>query len=258
MSELVLVLHHVPLFVLLLVRAGGLMLVAPILAHAALPILARIAFSVLLALILLPLSLGEPFAAPAGIIGYLPLLVTEAGIGLTLGFAAGVALAALRAAGELIGHQIGMAMAQVAAPDFEGQSTPPGTLFALMGLLFFLGINGHHWLIRGLTLSCRMAPPGACRWSPRIAEILGGQFAGLFAFAVRLAAPVMAIMFLTTVLIALLAKAVPQINLMIVGYPVKVFIGLTVLATTFPLLFPVVGDAFQQLQVDLANLVRAF
>jgi len=258
MSELVLVLRHVPLFVLLLVRAGGLMLVAPILAHAAMPILARIAFTVLLALILLPLSLGQPFAAPAGLIGYLPLLVTEAGIGLALGFAAGVTLAALRAAGELIGHQIGMAMAQVAAPDFEGRSTPPGTLFALIGLLFFLGINGHHWLIRGLALSCRTVPPGACRWSPRIAEILRGQFTGLFVLALRLAAPVMAIMFLTTVMIGLLAKAVPQINLMIVGYPVKVFIGLTVLAATFPLLFPVVGEAFQRLHVQFVTLVHAF
>ncbi len=258
MSEFALLPHHIPLFILLLVRAGGLMLVAPILAHVAMPVLVRVAFSVLLALILLPLSLGQPFVAPAIIFGYVPLLVTEAAIGLVMGFAAGMTLAALRAAGHFIAHQIGMAMSQVAAPDIEGQSTPPATLFGVVGLLMFLGINGHHWFIRGLALSCRLTPPGVARWSPRINDILCGQFSGLFVVALRMAAPVLAIMFLSTVLIALLARAVPQINLMIIGYPVKVFIGLTALASTFPLLFPVASNAFRQMQVDLMRLVYAF
>ena len=70
--------------------------------------------------------------------------------------------------------------------------------------------------------------------------------------------PMLVIDMVVAVAVGLLAKAVPQINLMIVGYPVKVFIGLTVLAATFPLLFPIVGDAFQRLQMQLVNLVNAF
>jgi flagellar biosynthetic protein FliR len=79
----------------------------------------------------------------------------------------------------------------------------------------------------------------------------------MFLFALRAVAPLMGIMFLVNIVLALMAKAVPQMNILVVGYPVKVFVGVLALALTFPLTWPVMHDAFYDLHAQLIALSRA-
>ena len=88
-------------------------------------------------------------------------------------------------------------------------------------------------------------------------SVLGG-FSGLFTLALRVAAPVLGIMFMLNLVLGLLAKAVPEMNILMIGYPVKVLVGTGAMVLTFPLTWPVMRDAFQGLQQQLVTLAHSF
>ena len=131
------------------------------------------------------------------------------------------------------------------------------TFFDTFCLLLFLAVDGHHWFIQALAISYRDIPLGQAHFSPAMAAAMQTGFSNLFLYALRCAAPLMGIMFLVNVVIALMAKAVPQMNILVVGYPVKVFVGVMALALTFPLTWPVMRDAFSDLHSQLIALSRA-
>jgi len=249
---------NVPIFALVLCRGSGIMLAAPIFSSTAIPAQIRVALAVLLALIMYQFASQYAGALPSAVLGYVPLVLNEMGLGLVMGFAAGMLLAAMQAAGGLAAQQIGLGLGEIASPDQDEETDEMSTLFQVIGMLLFLAIDGHHWLIQALAVSYREVPIGHAHWSPAVNDTIQSGFCGLFITALRAAAPLMGIMFLVNVIVALMAKAVPQMNILLVGYPVKVFAGVVALALTFPLTLPVMRDAFQRLNSDLLVLSRAF
>jgi len=255
MVELLQAALNLPAFALVLCRVAGVVLAAPMLSSMSVPVRVKAALSVLLALAIFPFaaSAGD---LPQGVVAYVPMVLTELGVGLVMGFAASVVLAALEAAGGLAAQQMGVALAHVVSPDRSGEKPALSALLGVFGLLLFLSVDGHHWLLQALAVSYRTMPLGRVGWSPDfLAGVVQDSFSRFILCALRLAAPLMGIMFLVTVMIALVAKAVPQMNILLVGYPVKVFIGLVALVLTFPLIWPVLRGAFQRLQEDLLFLV---
>lgn len=247
-----------PVFLLVLCRATGVMLAAPVLSSVTVPVQARVALTFLLGLIMYPLAAHSAGVLPAAALAYAPLVLKELGMGLVMGFAGGLVIAALQAAGSLAAQQIGLGAGDLTLPDEDEESDELGTFFNVFGLLLFLAVDGHHWFIQALAISFRDVPLGQAHWGPGIAATIQTGFSNLFLYALRCAAPLMGIMFLVNIVIALMAKAVPQMNILLVGYPVKVFVGVMALALTFPLILPVMRDAFGDLHSQLIHLARAF
>lgn len=258
MADLIRIALNLPVFGLVLCRSAGIMLAAPILSSISIPVRLKAALAVLLAIIMYPLAAVQPLVLPQAILGYLPVVATELGLGLIMGLAASMVIAALNVAGALMAQQIGMAMSRVVSPDTQLPQTAISVFLGLLGLLLFLAIDGHHWFIQSLAVSYTEVPIGEARWTAQATQSVLGGFSGLFIVALKVAAPVMGIMFMISVLIALLAKAVPQMNILLVGYPVKVFVGMTAMVLTFPFMWPVISDAFRGLQVQLLTLSRVW
>jgi flagellar biosynthetic protein FliR len=246
-----------PIFLLVLCRASGIMLTAPILSSVEIPDRVKVALTCLLALIMYPIAAHNAGALPAGVLGYAPLVLTELGLGLLMGFVGGIVLGAMRAAGSLAAQAIGLGMSDVSLPDEEDSADEISAFFDIFCLLVFVALDGHHWFIQALALSYRDIPLGQAHFSPAIAAAVQMRFSNLFLYALRGAAPLMGIMFLVNVMLALMAKAVPQMNILVVGYPVKVFVGVMALALTFPLTWPVMHDAFSDLHSQLIAFSRA-
>jgi len=247
---------NLPLFGLVLCRGLGIVVAAPIFSNATIPVRVKAAVTLLIGMVLFPIAVQCRGELPTHAFGYLPLMLTEAGMGLIMGLSGAMVIAGLQAAGGLMAQQIGLRLAQTVSPENDGDSSAISVFLGILGLLLFLSVDGHHWFIQALALSYRQVPLGEVAWGPPAAASVLDGFSNLMVTAVRVAAPLVGIMFLVSVMIALLAKCVPEMNILMVGYPVKVFIGLVALTLTLPLILPVMRDAFHTLYGQLTQLAH--
>ena len=256
MVELIRVALNLPVFGLVLCRSAGIVLAAPVFSNALIPVRIKAALTVLLSLVLYPIAVRFSLRdMPQVGLGYLPIVVTETGLGLIMGFAGAMVIGALHAAGDLMSQQIGLRLAQVTSPDTTVSTGAISGFLGILGLLLFIAVDGHHWFIQSVAISYRAVPLGQVAWSPAVAGSMLTGFSSLFTYAIRIAAPLVGIMFLVSVMIALLAKSVPQLDILMVGYPVKVFLGVVCMALTLPFTLPVLRDAFRGLQLHLIQLL---
>ena len=221
------------LIALLGARVGGLLLIAPALSGRPVPVMVRAALLVLLTSMLLPASA----AAAAG--GTVPrvtaeTLLCETLIGMALGLGAAVFVGAAEAAGDLISIQMGLSAAAVLDPVTQ-QSTPAlagFTRWFAIALLFAVG--GHLAMVGALASSVDVLPVGgeiAGANGLRAMVALGGE---LFVLGLRLAAPVAAALLVSYVALGILARTMPQLNALMVAFPVQIGLGLFTLGAALP------------------------
>lgn len=224
--------------VLVSIRLAPLVLVTPVLGTGTVPVTVRVLLVIALAAALSWHSPpAEARSALAALVSAPHALVraaaVEAGLGATLALGVVVAFSTLTLAGEFLGVQVGLGLAQVL--DVAARARVPllASAYQQVGVLVFLLLDGHHAVLRGLALSLERFPLGGL-WSPRAA--LGpvlGQVAGLFALGLALAAPVAVAILLLETALGIAARSLPQLNMLTVGIPVKVVAGLAALSLWF-------------------------
>lgn len=220
---------------LLSLRLGALLLLTPILYAAALPATVRVLIVVGLAV---ALALGVPDASAAAgeLRGLGPLLAAaaaELALGATLALGIFVAFAAISMAGRLIDVQIGFGMAQVFDPATQRQVPVLSSAFDHVGVLLFFLVNGHHALLRAVAYTIERFPPGRPWAVQALAPMVVKQMAGLFSLGFALAAPVVVCLLLIELAMGVVARNLPQMNMFVIGIPVKIVVGLVLLAVWF-------------------------
>jgi len=248
---------NLPLLGLVLFRAAGIVVTAPVLGGTNIPARVKAALACLLALLLFPAARGAACAVPPAGPAYAAAMAMELSVGALMGFSATVSLLLLRVAGEVVGQQMGMAFSQVASPESGERNSPPAMLLASIGMLMFLALDCHHWLLQALATSYRAIPVGDAHWGAALAREMPRLLSDTFIRGAQMAGPLLGLLFLITVGIALLAKAVPQMNILLVGYPFKLMAGLIGFSLMFPLLWPVFGRALAGLHRHLLFLLKA-
>jgi flagellar biosynthetic protein FliR len=225
---------------LLLVRPGFLVATAPVFGGVHIPARVRIALAVLLGLALAPVVPSPDRGGPSG----LALTVaTEAAIGIAMAIGLQVLIAAAELAGHVAGFQIGLTYAAIVDPQNGVRNNVLAVLYGNLAIVTFFGINGHHQLIRALAASYDALPIGSGG--------LGGSFAGIvahllglvFVTGARLAAPVVTALLIVEILMGLIARAAPSLNLMVVGTPLRLLVGLLALAAGIQVVPGVVAAA---------------
>jgi flagellar biosynthetic protein FliR len=242
-----------PTFALLTGRVGGLMLTAPAWSGTTLPRMVRTAVTVVLALVLLPMAPTAPM--PDHVLD-LPLpMAGEIAIGLVIGLAAAVLVQAMGVAGEVMSMQMGLSIAPSLAPVPELQVVGIGPITSLLATLIYLALGGHLMLLRALAASLHTLPPGGgivFTGGGPVALALAGQ---LFSCAASAAAPVMVALLLANVSLAILSRAVPQLNAMMVSFPLTIGIGLLMFAVSLPNVSNVVARWVQELPGGVDGLL---
>ena len=210
-------------FALLLVRPGMVVMLAPGLGGRHIPAMAKIALTVMVALALVP-SVALP--TQVSDTGLALVLLKEAAIGLALAFAIQALIAGVEFAGHLASYQIGFSYAATIDPISGVRNTMLVSLYGMLAVVAFLGVNGHHALLRTLAESYAAVPIGAMQVNPTIVAAVRDLLAMIFVVGLRLAAPVLIVLFIVELVIGLISRAAPSLSFMVIGYPLGIVIGL--------------------------------
>lgn len=223
------------LLILLIVRASGLFLTAPIFDHRTIPVQAKIGLVILLAIITMPTLHDTNMPVATSLIGLVGMVLKELMVGALIGFFFSLLMKAAEMAGALVGFQVGLIIAQAFDPNAGGQVPILGRLWLMLAMVIFLSIGGHHMMIQAFNDSYRVIQPGQMVIDGTTAEIMIKFSAYSFVLALKIAAPVMVTLILTDVALGTVSKVMPTMNIFVVGFPVKIGMGLLVLGMSLPI-----------------------
>lgn len=224
-------------FGLYLVRTSALVLPSPVLGLAAGFQGFKIALIFATAFLAFAAT-GEPLPPETSPIALGVLALREILIGFFLAFLLQLAVLTVRVAGAMIGHEMGFAMAQQVDPESGIQVPLVTRIYENLFLLGIFLVDGHHWLLRALAQSFERAPVGVMSLEPGMLHGVKTMFAEMFAAGISFAAPVMVLLVLVSILIGLLSRAVPQLNVLEVGFSVRIGLSLFAMMLFAPLVTP--------------------
>jgi flagellar biosynthetic protein FliR len=259
MGVLELGITRVEVFLLVLSRTAGIFTLVPVFGSGQVPVQVRLVVSLALAMVFTPLAVGgvDTDGIPAADVpGMLLFVAKETLVGLAIGFVTTLVFAAIQAAGDLIDLHAGFAFATIFDPMYGTQAAIAGRFHQLLaGMLFFV-TNAHHMLLLGLADSFRIVPVGGVLIAPGSPQVMMGMFAGLLAVAIKIAAPIVVAVFLADVALAVMARIVPQMNVFVVGLPLKLGVGLVGLIVAAPTGIALARDAFGEMYQYTTVLLR--
>lgn len=239
-----LLLPYIGSFVAVLARIGGLFIFAPVLGSSVVPIQARAMLVLALAVAAhatLPSSVLQA-EAPATVLQLGAVLFGEALIGVAIGLLAIIPIVSVQLGGLLIGQQIGMGLADIYNPAVDSESTIFGQMLLYMALTTFLALGGLEQMLIAVMSTFERVPPGGLGAAQAPLDLLVGLLTSGFELALRISAPVMCIIFIETIAMGFIMKTMPQLNILSVGFAIKIVLGLFAL---------IIGLAAMQHTLDL-------
>lgn len=223
-------------------RLSPLFMMAPVFGSIPMPI--RVRVMVVLALSAM-MVLGLKTEAPVfhSTTDFILAAVSEVVLGGALAFGLFAAFGAFLWGGRLLDMQIGFGVANLFDPITRAQAPLLGTALNMMAVAIFFAIDGHHWLIRGLAASFQYFPPGNARTEFDISAF-SAQFGLMFSLGLALVAPVVFMLLLMDIALAAVSRTMPQVNIFIVSMPLKIVLGIFVLAVSLKYIRPVLDRIF--------------
>lgn len=250
-------LNQLSIFFLVLLRVVAFMMSGPLMSFGGIPAVFKIGFSMALAVVTYPLvGLDNQVNVPGDAWGYGLAVVSETAFGLLLGVTVTIILNSIRMAGQFIDIQIGYSMASLVDPVNNVQNTLLGQYLYLLALVFWFLIDGHYSLIMGLAGSYQIVPISAASFNGGVAYTLIKIFSGAFTIALKVSAPILAVLVMSDLALGFLARTAPQINVFITGFPIKIAVGLLTLSFLIPLLGTMLRFLFNTIERDLYTLMK--
>ncbi len=238
-------------FLLILLRASGVFIFAPIFSHRTIPPLIKVGAVILLSVVLTPTLDYSQLPQMESMWQLVGLAAKEILVGIIIGLLYRLIFMGAKTAGAILGYQIGFAI--VSMPDIEegGQISIMGKLWDLLAILIFLSINGHHLVLAAFADSYECIAPGMVGLASSVGEMIITYTAYVFVIALKMVAPVMITLFLTDVALGTIAKTMPTMNVFFVGFPIKIGVGLMVVAMSLPIFSYVLERAMSYLDNEL-------
>lgn len=250
---------YIPGFLLVFVRLTGFFVSAPLWMERQVPAPFKWGTALFISILVVGMmDLPEGLALDSS---YILLIMKEVIIGLCLGFFAAILFYAVQLAGSFIDLQSGFAMASMFNPQSGIQEPITGRFYYILAMVFFLSVNGHHILIQGVMASFQWIPIDSMFPSDASSNLVIlslDSIKNMFWLAFLIAAPIMGSIFLVDIALGILAKTAPQMNLFVIGIPVKMIMHYIVLYVTLPAFFYVLGKLFTIMTQSLGNLLHIF
>ncbi len=243
-------------FAIVLLRISGIMVFAPFFSNQSLPVQVRAAFVLVTAFVLAPSLPLKKMPVELGLGTIAAVLTNEILLGLLLGFAALCVFAGLQFAGQIISFQLGFSLINVIDPQSNVEAPVFSFLQNYIGLLLFLLVNGHHWFLMAVNESFSILPVGGIQIQAPLAEYVVRLSAQILVIGLRIAGPVIAVSVITDMIIGVIGRTAPQINILIVGMPLKLLVGFGCLSFSFYFLPRYLEAVYSTLFRTLFLLVR--
>lgn len=223
-------------FVLTLFRVSLLVFLLPFYGGENTPMQVKAALCIVLTMALWPHLAFDGILFPAHPFAIALMFVGELLLGLLLGLVVHFIFAGIQTGGQVLGFQMGFTMINVADPMSGAQISITSHLLYMVSLLCFLALDGHLHLLKALSASFALIPPGGLLFTPLLVKDVIELSAQMFVLGVKIAAPVLASLFLIELALALMARAAPQMNLLMIGMPLKIAVGFFFMSMVFTLL----------------------
>lgn len=250
-------LKGVEIFLLVFVRMTGLFVVSPIFGRRNIPVYFKIGFSFMLALIIINVvKVPDSLENYNNIYQFAFLIIKEFLVGLTLGYISYVVFSAIYMAGQLIDMQIGFGVVNVIDPMSNIQVPITSNFYFILTMLVFLVVNGHHTLIKALYDSYTYVPLGGAVFGEDLMNGIIRVFGSIFVTGFKIAAPVTAAILITDVALGVISRAVPQLNVFVVGMPLKIAIGIVIMMITIPMFILFLETLFNGMNNEMLSFMK--
>jgi len=241
-------------WLLVFLRVSAMLAVFPVFSARNFPVQLRLALGALLAL-LVSATLPAP-ALARDLWGLTGQMAMEVGIGLLLGFASRMIFFALEIAGAIVGIEIGLAMPVGLNPLSDTSMTPPATILYYLAVMLWLTLDLHHWMLAGFQRTYSFLPVGGAHFSQAFLADIVGRTSGIFVIALQLAAPLMAVSFIISLVFSVLGRAVPQMNVFSESFAVRPLVGLSVFGLTLELMANHIVNYLHRLPEDVLRVAQ--
>jgi flagellar biosynthetic protein FliR len=242
-------------FLVLVSRIGGLLAALPVFSGRTIPVKVKLGLVLTLSLMLAP-SIPMPTVSldPVILAGG---MLSEITIGVTIGLAVRLMFGALEVAGELLGIQMGFGAVHLFDPTTSQQTPMVAQFFTMLASLIFLSLNAHLFAMATIIHSYEAIPAFGAHLSSHLGEEILLLSQRMFTIGLKLSAPVLIAILLINVLMALLGRAVPQVQVFVLSFPITIAGGLLVLSLGMPFTVALIGSEFEQLQLTIEALLRS-
>ncbi len=193
----------------------------------------------------------------SNIFEYFLLVLKEFLVGITLGYVSYAIFTAIHLAGQLIDMKVGFGIVNVVDPLSNIQVPITSTFYFIFCMLIFLICNGHHVLIRALFYSYDFVPLGKALFSEEVINDVIRVFGNIFIISFKISGPVVAAVLISDVALGIVSKTVPQLNVFMVGMPLKIFLGLSVMVLTMPIFVSLLEYLIKGMDREMYNFLES-
>ncbi|MFO7294592.1 MAG: flagellar biosynthetic protein FliR [Clostridia bacterium] len=251
------ILLNIDAVLLALARISGMFFMSPVFGRRNVPAIFTI--GLILALTFIVAVYYPVYDEAMDISSYIELafyIIKEIFIGLIMGYVVLFTFSAFLLAGQLIDNQIGFGVVHILDPQTNIQIPLVGNFNNVLAMVLFFAMDGHHALIRLLMYSFEALPLGKAALSGDIVRPLFNMFVEFFVLGFKMAVPAIASALLAEVVFGILVRAIPQMNVFVIGLPFKILIGLVVLFSTVPLLISMMDGAFSSMFKGIRSIIQ--
>jgi flagellar biosynthetic protein FliR len=242
-------------WLMVFLRVSAMLSIFPIFSATNFPVQLRLALGALTALLISP-SLPPNAIHATDFWGLTGVMAIEVGVGLMFGFASRMVFYALEMAGAIISSEIGLQMPASMNPMSGSQMTGPSSILYYLAAMLWLSLDMHHWMLVGFEKTYGFLPMGGAHLSDVLMKDMIARTSQTFVIALQLAAPMMAVSFIVSLVFSVLGRAVPQMNVFAESFTIRTLVGLTVFGLTMQLMSQHIINYLRRLPEDVLRVAQ--
>jgi flagellar biosynthetic protein FliR len=243
-------------FYLILIRISIIFQMLPFFNSRVVPILVKAGLSVIMTIILFPVINISIVEFPHTTFGMMRLILSEFIVGIILGLLVMIFFEGVRMMGQMVGFQTGFAITNILDPQSGSQISILSNMAYLVAMMFFLLLNGHYILLNAVRESFEVIPVGSLKLNGSMFDKMISMYGEMFVIAVKIGAPAIAALLFTNLAFGLITKLIPQMNIMIVAFPIQIIIGLIFFGVSLDVLLDFTEKYVKDLGPMLINTMR--
>ncbi|WMM26607.1 flagellar biosynthetic protein FliR [Tissierella sp. MB52-C2] len=248
-----LLLSKYQLFLFVMVRTSGIFIFSPFFSSQNIPNTMKVGLTFFISLLITSyLPTSSNFANEV----LLFIILKELMVGIIIGFISYGFFSTFYVMGQIIDMKIGFGMANVIDPLNKTQVPLMGNFYYILSFLLLMSVNGHHLIISALVNSYEFLPIGSFKYTGDTLNLLINSLAKSFEIGFKLSAPIVAIIFITDIVLGIISKTIPQMNVFVVGMPLKVIIGLLIIIISMPIFFTTVNSILDLIINDIYKFIK--
>lgn len=248
--------QNMEFYLMVLIRISGFVMTAPFFSYQSVPARMKAAISIVLSILVIQIIPVIPVSY-SGVFGFSVLVLKELVVGMILGFMCNLCFYIVNFAGHIMDMEMGLSMATMFDPSTNMQVTVSGNIYNYFMMLLLVVTNMHYYIIRSIMDSFQYFNVGQAVFRGGLKDIMIDFMANYFLIALRIVLPIFCCMLILNVILGVLTKAAPQMNMFVVGIQIKLIVGLIVwilLVQTLPQISDFIFNEMKQISSQIITI----